>query len=510
MNSPSCPGAGGRLRLISLVTLAAVLAVACGRRGKDAAATGIAAKGDALFVAEAPALVPEESQADLAAMGISRLYVTAARLQAGGKLETFPPPPNPIQLPVLFTVTADEGVAASLLSGAKGDLVGEALATSLTKPLAEARAWSKVAGIHLHLLPLPQHGETLAAALKALRRATGLPVSVTVRSGFAGADWKPLAGAADELVVLALGRRPETGDLMVPEMTEASAREMPVPFRLLLVPGGYGRGGGGTAPGGRRIPDGEIDRLSEDRGLDFTFDQVLSNEPGNLYSFKTRSGVRPGSTLLAADGGAARFQVLPVADLLRTMTSAASWGSAQLRGRVFLVDAVPRDGRLVGFAAVRALLTGKPYQPRLKVEAVPRRAGRGDVEFLLRVENDAPTPTDLSHYDNWVQIRAEGGAVTGVQAGDFDRFELYAADEPKPRSTTFGRATVVRLFENLFAPGEANEAGPIRISGARPRLFTRVHLVQPDGQSTDLPEEELTLVLPTPEPPPTPAPRKRR
>ena len=486
-----------------------VLSGACRKGSSPSGAASGGKSGDALFVAEAPALVPEEVEPDLSAMGIGRLYVVGASFRGGGRVEAYPPPPNKLNLPVVFTVVdADGGAVAAFGPETKGELIGEGWATALVKPLAEARAWCNVVGIHLHLSPVPAQAEPLGNALQALGRVTGLPVSVTLRPGGKPSDWEPLAGKADEVLVFGFGRRPETSDRVVPEMTEEEAEAFPLPFRLLLAVGSYGTGAGSPP---RRIPDGDVDLMSEDRGLDFAFDQVLSAEPGNHYTFRPRPGVSHSTTLLARDGGTARFQVFPMADLVRVLATAARFPAGRFRGRAFLVDAVPRDGHLLGFPALKALLTGKPFQPNIVLEPASVRALRdGGLEISLAARNEAPTATDLSHYDNWIQLRVEGGTILGVQAGDFDRYEILASGEDRARAATFGRATVVRLFENLFSPGESNQVGPIRVSGSRPHLFWKSHLVQPDGQTLDPPEQELVVAVPTPEPRPKSKPQPRR
>jgi hypothetical protein len=249
---------------------------------------------------------------------------------------------------------------------------------------------------------------------------------------------------------------------------------MPVPFRLLFIPGGYGFAGG--APEGRRIPDGEIDALSENHALDFDFGQVLSSEPGSTYDFHARAGVSASKSPLAADGGRARFQVLNASDLVRALGDVAAWGKTPLLGRVFLVDGVPSDGHLLGFRAVKALLTGRPLEPRLEMDLSPGAAGRNWAELSLIVSNAAPSATDLSHFNNWVQLRVEGGVIVNVREGDFDRYALLSSPSEGARPMSFGKATVCRLYENLFAAGESNVAGPIRVAGAHPRLFVTYQL----------------------------------
>ncbi len=76
------------------------------------------------------------------------------------------------------------------------------------------------------------------------------------------------------------------------------------------------------------------------------------------------------------------------------------------------------------------------------------------------------------------------------------------------QSAPFGRATACRLFENHFGPEEANEVGPIRVAGPRPRAFVSYQLTLPDGRTLTGPETEVAI---SPPPPPAPAaPQKKK
>jgi hypothetical protein len=467
----------------------------CSRRFRDDGADRAGkSRPDSLFLAKAPAVVPEELEGDLAAMGIGRLYVTAATVDELGRLSVLPPPPAPLKGSVWFAIVGREGDPVPLPSVAAADAWTDLLAV----PLADMRHKGHLAGIHLHLPCDPSQAEQLGAIASMLRKKTGLPVSVTIIPGTDPARWKPLDGVVEEVLAISMGRRPETADQMVPELTEDQARAIPVPFRLLVVPGSYGLAGSPSSKG-RRILDGEVDRLSEDRNLDFDFGQVLSTEAGSLYNFKPRAGSDARSTSLAADRGLARFQVLSIHEIGRLLSSAGTWTGTKRKGTVFLLDGLPSDGHLLGFEALRALLMGRPLQPKLEIQPAGVHSQRGAVEFSLKVSNAVPLPTELSRLGNWIRIRVEGGVVAAVAPADFDRFELLASPEEGARPAPFGRATVCKLFENIFVPGESNDAGPIRVSGARPRVFVSYHLVQTDGRTVEVPETELSLAEPLPE-----------
>jgi hypothetical protein len=448
-------------------------------------------RGDALFLAAAPAVVPDELTVELDAMGIRRLYVAAASLSASGQVVPFPPPPSPIQRPVVLVLMGEPGAEAGLRGGSP-ELLGEAWATGIQKLAADAKSWAQVSGVHVHIFPAPADAPALGKALSTLRdRLKGLTVSVTVRAGAPAETWEPLAGSVDEALVLSFGRRPETADLFAKEMSEEEAKAFPVPFRLLLIPGSYGVAG--TGESARRLADAEIDKLSEDRNLDFDFAAVLSSEPGSIYNFKPRTGYEKEANLLSDDGGRARFDILPFADLVRLVNATSRWSAPRLAGRVFLVDGVPRDGHLSGYPALHALLTGKPWEPSLKVESVEGKGGGGEV--WLRVSNPGTTPSELSRFGN-----------TALGAGDFDRYEIFASARDMTEPAPFGRATACRLFENFFAPEEVNEVGPIRVAGAQTSAFISYQLTLPDGRTLTGPETQIAISA---APPPTPTPQAK-
>ena len=487
-------GARAAFRTAVLPLALLVLASGACRRGGEPAGSPPpepgSARTDALFLAEAPAFVPEEAESELTAMGIARLYVVAATLGRDGRATPAPPPPSPLKRPIVLVLMGGED-AASALTG-RGAEAGAEWARAVSKVLADSKSWGRVAGVHVHLWPSSDQAKDLAAALSALKKSIGgARVSVTLPAAGEPTAWKPLVGAADEALVFAFGRRPELGGRIVNDMPEETAQAFPIPFRLLVAFGSYGRAGDGQTFAGRILQDGKIDQFSSDRGLDYEFgQQVLSSDPGSVYTFKPRPGAR---SSLTPDGGWARFQIPTMADCLRSLASAGRWAAPGYLGRVFLVGGVPKDGYLVGYPAVRALLTGKPLEPRLSLEVTNPGSGHGWVEVAVTSTNTGPTPTDLSHYNSWIQLRVEGGTVASVRAGDFDRYEQLTSEADGYKPTTSSRAVVCRLFENIFAPGEVDASGPIRIVGAHPRVFASWRLTMPDGKVNNGVEFEVPV-----------------
>src|SRR5262249_1436521 len=153
-----------------------------------------------------------------------RLYAAGATLNSSGQVTPAPPPPSRIKRPVFLAVMAESGAADAALKNGKPELVGEAWGAGVAKAVVEARTWAAVAAGQLHLLPRAESLPALAPVIRAVKRITGLPVSLTVSSELAPEALKPLAGAADELLIFNFGRRPETGDRMMAELSEPAAR----------------------------------------------------------------------------------------------------------------------------------------------------------------------------------------------------------------------------------------------------------------------------------------------
>ncbi len=167
-----------------------------------------------------------------------------------------------------------------------------------------------------------------------------------------------------------------------------------------------------------------------------------------------------------------------MAECVRALASASRWTAPAYLGRVFLLGGIPKDGlpaRILRRS--RRSSRAEPLEPRLSVEAEPAGAGHGWAEFTVKSTNTGPTPTDLSHFNSWIQLRVEGGTVASVRPGDFDRYEQLTSEAEGLRPTSSSRAVVCRLFENLFAPGEVDRVGT---DPRRRRASARLRELAPD------------------------------
>ena len=371
-------------------------------------------RGDALFLAEAPAFVPDDVDAELESMRIVRLYVPAATMSRSGAIAASSPAAHAAQAPA-HPHGARRGRRRDGRRGARGRSgrgVGpRALEDSRArrKTGAGSRASTSTSGPRRSSRRTSPRRSPPSTRPSVCRSPSRFPRS---RSRSAGS--RSRAPRAKRSSWRSAGGRSSAArsSASFPRRSRASFR-----FRsaLLVAFGGYGRTGDGTTFTGRMLPDGRIDQLSEDRALDFDFGQVFSSEPGR----SARSSRAPERRARRSP----RTEATRASSSPRWAKGCASWRPSaagplpNLRGRTFLVGGVPKDGYLVGYAAVRALLTGKPVEPRLVVEALPDEAGRGYTEFTIRTTNAGPTPTDLSHYNSWVEIRVEGGHGDFREAG---------------------------------------------------------------------------------------------
>jgi hypothetical protein len=96
-----------------------------------------------------------------------------------------------------------------------------------------------------------------------------------------------------------------------------------------------------------------------------------------------------------------------------------------------------------------------------------------------------------------------------VTSHDFDRFEILVPEGDGYHQAPFGRATVCRLFENIFVADEKNTAGPIRIAGAHPKVLVGYKLTLPGGREIGAEPAPVTVIVPTPTPAPRPTKKKR-
>src|SRR5664280_3255511 len=137
-----------------------------------AEATPAIPRGDTLFLAEAPAFVPDDVDAELESMRVVRLYVPAATMSRSGTITALPPPPTPFKRPLVLTVLGEEGAAAAVAG--RGAAAGSDWARALSKILAESRGWGRVEGVQFHLWPSTAVAKDVAAESAAVHETLSL------------------------------------------------------------------------------------------------------------------------------------------------------------------------------------------------------------------------------------------------------------------------------------------------------------------------------------------------
>ncbi|HQQ79439.1 MAG TPA: hypothetical protein PLB01_18975, partial [Thermoanaerobaculia bacterium] len=143
--------------LAALLASSLVLSGGCRKSAEPAGAprlSRVACRADALFLAETPAYIPDEADAELSGMGIARVYVVAATLGRDGRATPAPPPPAPLKRPIVLVLMGSED-AASALTG-RGAEAGAEWARAVARVLADSRSWGRVAGVHVHIWPTPE------------------------------------------------------------------------------------------------------------------------------------------------------------------------------------------------------------------------------------------------------------------------------------------------------------------------------------------------------------------
>ena len=228
--------------------------------------------------------------------------------------------------------------------------------------------------------------------------------------------------------------------------------------------------------------------------MDFENDLSVPDATFAAFHLTARGPVHLGGTTLDA-GDRVTYRIPLVTELLFQLGSTLA-GKKHALGRLFIFDGATDAGRIFPVAALEDVILGRSLSPALVTTVSP--AGKNAI--AVESVNRSTHASFASRTSNWVEVDVGPAHPADVTLGGFDRYATYdAAGNP----VTPGRATRVRLFETLVAPGETISAARIVLHGKPPAPCCRhrSELIAASGS-----KDESGWVEPPIPPTPTPAP----
>jgi hypothetical protein len=429
--------------------------------------------GDAVwFSAGVPSEAPELEPA-LAKGGFTSVFLPAARLSTDGGpwlSSPAPPPARAFARPAVFLVVeSDPPGSSSLASAERAAPWAQALRRAIDDALARGARYGRVAGVHLEVpfraADLP--GLAAAATFVRSRMPAGMPLTLGLHSSPGEKDreaWESLAGSVDGFVAHVFG----AGGGALPAATDALAR----PWWAAYDPTASGTwtDAGGQEQGA--LPEEALALLTDDPRVEFLQSISLKEESDSNFLLKPRASVTAGRWTFPR-GSHISFRQPSLADMIDRMGRDLA-GRRYVRGRIVRLSGGSEGERIFTLGSLVAVLSGGAIEPEWKPAV---ETGRGSIQ--VSAENPTPNSSVVSRTSNWVEVEV-GGGVTDVQAGGFDRYEVFGADGSP---VLLGRATRVRFYETLVQPFEKIQ--PARIAVRRVPsdcCAIRAHLVGASGK----------------------------
>lgn len=480
-----------RVRAGAALLAAALLAASGCRAGKDGRKAGRSVpRGNGVWLADAAAAGEAGFEDRLQRLGAAVLFLPAGDVTfEGGRLtlDEAPPPARPItRVPVVLVVRGGSPVLAS-----EGKIEADATASALAKSLAPALAASGPFGrVIAVLLDLPfsaatsERGAELVGAFK--RALPGdMLVAISMHASPSSEEERkalaPLAAEADAMAAFVFG---------------PDGRADPVAIDALRRPWWaiYGVAARAHRASGEPVPERYLEALSGDPRVDFENDLSANDATVAAFHLTARQAVRL-EGLSLSPGERVTFQVPALSELLFQL-GANMAGRRFVLGRILLFEGASDAERVFPVAAFEDVLLGRTLTPSFEVSV--RRDGNRSV--LVEAANRGPHASMVSRMSNWVEVNLAPGHAADVRLGGFDRYEVYDASG---RPVTPGRATRVRLYETLLAPGETISPARILVRGGLPPNCCpyRLRVIAAAG-----PETATDWTAP---PPPTPVPTKK-
>jgi hypothetical protein len=377
-------------------------------------------------------------------------------------------------------VLASEGKIAA-------DAAGTTLAKALAPDLAAGGPFGRVTGVLLDFPFSATTGERGAELVAGLKR--GLPAGV-----FAAIAMRASPVSEDEQK--ALTSLTAAADVLAAFVFGPEGRADPVAIDALRRPWWAVYSGATRAQraSGEPVAERYLEPLSGDPRVDFENDLSANDASVAGFHLTARQAVRL-EGLSLSPGERVTFRVPALPEMLFQLGANLA-GKRFVLGRVLLFEGRSDAERIFPVAAFEDVLLGRTLKPSLDVSVQPA----GSRVVLVEAANRGPHASMVSRQSNWVEVDLAPARAADVQPGGFDRYEVYDA---AGRPVTPGRATRVRLYETLVAPGETISPARILVRGALPRTCCphRLRVIAAAG-----PEAATDWTAP---PPPTPVPTKR-
>ncbi|MCB1054355.1 MAG: hypothetical protein KDD11_02445 [Acidobacteria bacterium] len=493
------------LSLAAAVGLAALLLALAGCRG-DAGGPR-AERGSALWIAAPGPGADGAVTGRLAAAGIERYFLEAARLSWSGtepQIERLELPRLPPRTPVILAVDGrfapPSGDAESIARRLQRELTSLAflvedegyLVDGFLLDLDPGRDLERYASVLAALRAGRQDRRSVAAAVWARHLAAG-----TTDPGLAA-----LAASVDNLVAWLYGQRPEepprddAWDLGAVDSALGVLEALGVPYRVGVVTLNrleHLSAGGEIL---ERRADGRLETLALDRRLELEPGFVLFGLDCRRYDFKARSSfvlegwqVRSGEIL--------RVQGLSYVYLAELQRRLAARDLEHHLGELYLRLPAPGERISPALDTLLASLGGPLPDPELEasVEQVPGGYRASLRHVGIRI-------SELVFVDaNFLDLELRGGTFGAVDAGGFERYQLLRRTRDGGVTVSLHQATLLRLYRPILEPGDEVTTGRIEVRGAGGpvSLTPKPSFLLPDGS----PMSAATSPWPVPA---TPAP----
>ncbi len=446
--------------------------------------------GAALWLTRDSGAFGANEQSRLSGLGAREIFVDAAELDWNGgvRLIRIAAPAIPRRTPTTLVVSG---------RWLSGDRPPEQLATALLSELSGLRIAAEqdgllVTGFHFEVEPGAK-GESYGNTLKRLRSGLGNSTYLSAgldRRALEGPDAQAIADAVDFFVCMIYGQRP--GEAEDPtawdlQFVEKSFRRLEALGRPYFI----GASTLGTATWRGR--NGEVRESSTSFALgELVHLRNLELKPGfslqgidrQVWEFVARGPLRAGEWNLAT-GDSIRVvrTATPFLEELRRRIGASE--SPHRLGEVYY--RLRRENERLSLSVDNLADVLAPDAAAPALEVAVEKVSTSERRWLVKVRlaNRSSESTDLAYFDsNFVQLEVAGATIGGVEAGEFQRFELLV-DGEKGTMRAYREANTVRFFLPLVEEHQEAATGTIELKLAQrtPAITVSANFLLADGKA---------------------------